>query len=268
MPAITEIISLMRNFASEDMAEAWDNTGLLVGDEDLSVSNVIVALDCTEDCIAQAIQKKAELIITHHPVIFKPVKKVNTSSATGRKIINLIKNGIAVYCSHTNLDITENGTNDTLFNLLRLNDRETLIVENTTIGRAGYTDKEYTLRDFTEFTAQTLKSGTACFVGEEGHIVNKIGLCTGAASGAKYMDAAAASGCDVYLTGDVSYHQAQYAAELGLNLVIAPHFSTEALITEILVRYLTKEAAALSLDVNFFVQENQKDIFNYISREV
>lgn len=264
MPVVSDIISFVHKLAPEESAEPWDNVGLIVGDFNAPVNNVLLSLDCTEDCIRQAVEKKAELIITHHSVIFKALNKINSQTGTGRRLLILIKNGIAVYSAHTNLDIAENGTNDTLFNLLMLKDKEPLTVEGVNIGRIGKLEKKYTLKEFSRHTASVLNSEGISFIGNEDFVVNRIGICTGGASGAKYMDAAAQSGCDVYLTGDVSYHQAQYAADIGLCLINVPHYATEVLVIDTLEKYLTDEAAASMLNVRFYKYENQKDIFNYI----
>jgi len=264
VPKIRDVIALMNKLAPEDTASAWDNSGLIIGDENTEISNCIIALDCTDDTIKQASERNAGLIITHHPIIFGSLRRINASDGFGRRLMKLIQNGCAVYSAHTNLDMAENGTNDALFELLRLNGKERLIVENEHIGRVGFTGQPYGLKAFAKLAASLLNTGGISYAGRDDSPVRKIGLCAGSASGKKYMDAAKAQGCDVYLTGDISYHAAQYAADIGLNLISAPHFAAEVLITDILREYLTAEALTAGLDINFFTQENQQDIFKYL----
>jgi len=262
MAVIKDVIYIMEETAPEGTACLWDNVGLLVGDENRPVKNVIIALDCEEKTIKQAIQKNAELIITHHPVIFKPISRITAQDAVGKRLTELVKNDIAVYSAHTNLDIAKNGTNDTLFDMLNLDIETPLVSEDEVIGRAGFAEKNYALSKFAEYVSYILNADGVCFVGDKNAIVGKIGICAG--SGAKYMDAVAKNGCNTYLTGDVSYSNARYALDLGLNLVVVPHFAAEVLITHALRDYLTKKAGELNLGVKFFTQEGQKDVFTYL----
>ncbi|MDR1688825.1 MAG: Nif3-like dinuclear metal center hexameric protein [Clostridiales bacterium] len=262
---VADIINLMGELAPTENTCDWDNSGLLVGEYNAPVKNVLVALDCTSETVKYAISKKAQLIITHHPVIFRAIKNITDKSANGSRLIELITHGVAVYSAHTNLDAADGGTNDTLFALLNLTEKENLILDNLPLGRIGKPENEpVSLEDFARFTAKALNTGGVSFVGNGEFLVKKIGICTGSASEAKYMDAAKYFGCDTYLTGDVSYHEAQYAADIGLNLVTAPHFATEAVITNVLQKKLNERLKSENLDVKIYVQKNQKDIFNYL----
>ena len=115
-----DIMWLMEDLAPSSYAEEWDNPGLNVGDAEAEVKKILVALDATEAVIDEAIEKGADMIVTHHPLLFHPVKKINYDRPDGRKIIKLIKNGINMFAAHTNLDSAKGGTNDTLARLIGL----------------------------------------------------------------------------------------------------------------------------------------------------
>ncbi|MBZ4656216.1 MAG: putative cyclohydrolase 1 type 2 [Thermoanaerobacter sp.] len=122
------IASMMDKLAPRKLAEEWDNVGLIVGDGSKDVSKVLVALDTTFEVVKEAIEKKVDMIITHHPLIFKPIKNVRTDNPVGSLLIRLIKNDISLYAAHTSFDIAQNGINDILCNVLGIYDREILDV--------------------------------------------------------------------------------------------------------------------------------------------
>ena len=254
---VNDIIESLTDVVCPDLAEEWDNIGLLVGDVNALVSRVIIALDCTRETIEQALDKKAELIITHHPLIFRPIDRVTNQTPTVAILLSLIKNNIALYTAHTNLDNAEGGTNDVLFKVLDLKDKT--VIPGGFLCRVGTPSKTYTLMEFTRFVAEKLSSGGVSFVGDGHAPVKKIGLCAGSGGKQEYMDLVKSNGCDTYLSGDISYHQARYAEGIALNVISAPHFSTEAPVAEALRGYLEKKIT----DVCFYTQENQRDVFNY-----
>src|SRR5689334_11051717 len=118
------IIEALERLAPSSLALEWDNVGLLVGESNRAVNKALIALDATDQVVEEAVTKGADLIITHHPVIFHPVKRVTDQTVLGRRLLKLIKNNISVYSAHTNLDIANGGVNDVLFELLGLRDKE------------------------------------------------------------------------------------------------------------------------------------------------
>ena len=115
---LKEILGFMEETAPSYLAESWDNPGLSTGDPEGEISTILIALDATEPVIDEAIKKGADLIITHHPVLFRPIKTLRTDTPKGRLITKAIKNDIALFSAHTNLDIAKGGTNDTLAKLI------------------------------------------------------------------------------------------------------------------------------------------------------
>lgn len=125
------IAGMMDKLAPRKLAQDWDNVGLIIGNQSKDVSKVLVALDATIDVVEEAINKKADMIITHHPVIFKPIKNIRTDSPLGHILVELIKHDIPLYVAHTNFDITNNGMNDILCNILGIYNEEVLEVTYT-----------------------------------------------------------------------------------------------------------------------------------------
>ena len=228
--------------APPELAEKWDNVGLLVGDRDNECKKILFALDAIDEVIDEAIEQRADMIITHHPIIFKGINGVNTNTALGRRIIKLIKNDIAVYCAHTSLDIAQGGTNDILAQTLGLKNIEGLIPEeNGYLGRIGMLENEMKLGEFTNFVIQALKMPAANVTGNADRIIKKAGLCTGSGADRDFMLAAKMAGCDVYITGDVKYHDAQFAEDIDLCLIDATHYYTESIAMPYVCSFVAKQ---------------------------
>ena len=141
---VNDIYAYLNEFCPFDTACDFDNVGLLVGDKNANVTKAIIALDCTLDAVNQAIETGAELIITHHPIIFSPLKSVTAESTVYR----LIKNNISVISAHTNLDIAYGGVNDCLAATLNLRDVENVVGDDGFSFRKGVLQKEYTPEEF------------------------------------------------------------------------------------------------------------------------
>jgi len=239
-----KIIELLEKKAPLYLAENWDNPGLIIGRRNKEVKKVLVALDVTDAVAKEAAEKKAEMIITHHPLIFGTVKKINDDTSLGKRIMFLIENGISHYAMHTNLDTAFGGTNDTLAEILGLENIEPLTVSNEQngvpngLGRKGELKEETTFGEFAQLVKAKLHLDTITVVGDTKKTVSKVGLCTG--TGMEFFEAAAANGCDTYITADVKFHEAQKAVEQEINLIDATHYGTENIIVQVISGYLRK----------------------------
>ncbi len=241
-----DIVSIMEEYANPALKEDWDNVGLLVGEYSASVNKVLIALDAVEQVVDEAIQIGANMIITHHPIIFKPVKNINDESHLGKKLLKLIKNNICVYCSHTNLDIALGGTNDTLFDRLDLINKETLKKSINDsfeygLGRVGELQKEMTLENFAGFIKEKICANFVNYIGDSTKPIKKVGICTGSSASIDFFMEAKNKGCDVYITGDITYHIAQIALEMDLCLIDATHYYSEDIVTKILENHLKEQ---------------------------
>lgn len=252
------IIDFMEKYAPASLAEEWDNVGLMTGDFNMPVKNILAALDVNDSVIDEAIQKKADMIITHHPFIFGSIKNVNSASAVGRRILKVIKNDIAVFSAHTNLDIAQNGTNDILAGILKLKNisflNESFDGVNA-LGRVGEPDSPSKFIDFAEHVKKLLNMDNLIITGDRNKIIKKVGLCTGQGSGGDYMKRACSLGCDAYITGDLRYHEAQFANDMDLCVIDITHYESEVLIVPVLCDYLNKCAEKYNLDFECFESE-------------
>lgn len=262
-----DIIELMEKLAPRELAEDWDNVGLMVGDFDMPVKKVLLALDIDDDVIDEAISENADLIITHHPFIFGSIKNINSQSIVGKRTIKLIKNDIAVYSAHTNLDIAENGTNGVLADILELENTEILMKSDdgqNGLGRVGELKNEMKFIDFAESLKYKIGLKNLTITGNKDKIVKKIGFCTGQCSGKDYMIAAKNCGCDAYITGDLRYHEAQFANNIDLCVADITHYGSEVLVIPALCDYLNRTAKENCLDFTSIVSKVDGQTLNII----
>ena len=220
-----DIYNFINSFAPFDSAEEWDNTGLLVGAPESPVTRVLVSLDITPGVVAEAYKKGAELIVSHHPVIFEPLKNLEPNSAP----YLLAKNGISAICAHTNLDIAVNGVNDVLARTAGITSELKWFYESgeQPIGRVGMLEKEQLFDEYIYYIKSTLGSNVVRY-SKASLSVKKVAVVGGA--GGDYIRQAKEAGADTFLTGDVKYHEFLLADEFGVNIIDAGHFSTENLI--------------------------------------
>ncbi|MCL2852642.1 MAG: Nif3-like dinuclear metal center hexameric protein [Defluviitaleaceae bacterium] len=242
---VRDIAAALEELAPSVLKEEWDNVGLLVGDHDAEVRKVLVALDAVDGVVDEALSVGADMIVVHHPIIFAPMKSVTTASALGRRVIKLLRHDISVYAAHTNLDSARGGTNDILFEMLGLRERKALMgcegAEIVGMGRVGNLSEAMSLADFAEFLRERLGAPYISYGGCGSREVTRVGLCAGSACESAFLRAARAKGCDVYVTGDVKYHKAQEAEELGLSLVDATHYFSEAIVVPMLREYIGRK---------------------------
>lgn len=329
-------------------AEEWDNVGLHAGDRNKEISRIMVALSPGEDAVNAAVEAGVDMLLTHHPLIFRSMKQINSDTATGRSLLKLIRNDVNLYCAHTNLDIAKDGVNDVLAQALELEQVKPLadithdicykvvvyvpagyeeIVrqamckagagcignysgctfqakgtgtflpgENTNpfigeagrmeyaeeyrletvvpqavlsavirameaahpyeevaydvfrlenggedrgIGRVGQLKEAVSLAEFLDFTASKLSCDHMTYRGDLSRQIKTVALCGG--SGSSYMGAAKKAGADVYVTGDMRYHDAQAADEMDLCVVDAGHLRTERMIVDALAAFARKQ---------------------------
>jgi dinuclear metal center YbgI/SA1388 family protein len=242
---INKIIKELEDNFPRKIGEAWDNIGLLVGDENRKIEKIQIALDVTEDCIEQAIENKVNLLIVHHPIIFSPIKEINNTSVLGRKILKLIENNIAVYVLHTNIDAAKNGLNDYLGKKLGLKDGKVLESnfdedqkekKESGIGRTYKLKEEIDAKIFLEKIKNILNLDKLKVSGELSKKIKKIAIINGA--GASYWRKAKFKGCDILITGDVKYHEALDAKEEGLIIADVGHYESEIFFIELIYEIL------------------------------
>lgn len=367
------IIGLLTDLAPQNYAYNWDNVGIQSGSLNQKTENVLVSLDITKEVLNEAKEKNCNLIISHHPVIFDELDSIHDQTATGRLIIDSIKNDITLYSAHTNLDVAKGGLNDYLADLLDINNLEGLSLkkkknyyklvvfgpekslekirdeilnndagqignysktsfvakgegtfkpekgsnphigeagkmarvnefrfetiikeenlskiinllnkvhpyeevaydvyplennfsdENISLGRIGQLDSSCNLIDYVKKIKEKLSLPYLRYYGNNNSEIKKVALCSG--SGADLISKAKYSGADLYITGDVKYHEAQHAEELGLNLIDAGHYGTEKVVKNLLYSYLSKKVSEKNYNVNIIKSNINTNPWKYI----
>ncbi len=222
----------MEKLAPISLAEDYDNVGLLVGDPMKPASKILVGLELTDKLLSQAIEKKVSLVLVHHPLIFRPLKSIVSSDPVSRRVISLIENGIGCYAAHTNLDAADGGLNDYVMKLLGIQQIEG---PNEGIVRYGRV-KEMDFLDFVSIIKERLHLDVARYVGDPKKRIEKIGLCTG--SGMSLFREALSEKVDVFITGDIKYHEAMMALDEEVCLIDATHFASEIVVKHLLYDFL------------------------------
>ncbi|MBQ2613764.1 MAG: Nif3-like dinuclear metal center hexameric protein [Clostridia bacterium] len=254
MLKVRDIIKELERLAPPSLAEPWDNVGLMVGDPEQRVTTVFVCLDVTSENVREAIDCGADLILSHHPLIFSPLKRVVEQDITGKIVRDLIRNEISVYSAHTNLDHADGGMNDILAKRLGLGAVRRFTQDEATdstgkpldnIGRVGDLAMPMRMEDFVEFVEHALSCRNIRWAGKPDDAIHTVALCSGAGGDGIYT--AFHAGADVYLTADIKHHEAQLATELGLNLVDAGHFETENTICSFMTEFLESRFAELNV---------------------
>lgn len=244
-----EIISLLEKQSSEGFACGWDNVGLLVGDFEQEVHKIYIALDATEETIAEAAKEKADLLLTHHPLIFKGLKKVNTQDFTGRRVFRLIRNNISCYAMHTNFDVK--GMAELAAGKMMLTDCQVLDVTcqseegSEGIGRVGLLPEEMTVTDCIERVKQAFAVDTVKVFGNLQKRVKRVAICPG--SGKSVITCALQANAEVLITGDIDHHEGIDAAEQGLAVIDAGHYGVEKLFIPYMVSYLQERVGKVDV---------------------
>ncbi len=224
----------------------FDNSGFLVGRGDRTVTKILVALDITGFVIEEAARLGAELIVAHHPIIFRPIKALTDSDLTGGNVLAMAEKGIAAICAHTNLDAAQGGVNCALARALELTNIDQLHLDGVDeqgreygIGRVGLAHTSgLSAEEYAEFVKAKLGTSSVRFV-DSGKPVTKVAV--GGGSCADMMVDALAKGCDTFVTADVKYNFYLEAKQLGINLMDAGHYATENVVCIPMVDYLKKQ---------------------------
>lgn len=260
---IQQIYETMNQFYPFSTQMSFDNAGFLVGDGNQEVEHILIALDITSEVIEEAISKQCELIITHHPIIFTPLKSLVAQNPTEKMIIQLIKHNIAVISAHTNLDRSREGVNYHLAQRLGLKNGTFLIEEGTDsnghpygLGWVGDVEPT-TAQDFAKFVSETLQC--QCLRLEDAdRIVERVAV--GGGSCGSMIPDVAKQGCDTFVTGDLKYDQFLDARERGLNLIDGGHFPTEQVICEPLAQKLKKHFEEEGFSTKISLSEIHKEV--------
>ena len=263
MTKVIDIAKEIEEFAPKFLKEDYDNVGLMVGDEHKEVKKVLLSLDCTNEVIKEAINFKCDLIITHHPLLFKRPKNIIKGDLLGDKVIALIKEDIALYSCHTNLDSAKDGINETIVNMLGFNSNQ-IIEPNESgnykdggIGRLVRLEKEISLCDIIDLVKKNLNIKNMRIV-KGSEKVKVLAIING--SGQDFFYKAKSLGADCIITGDTTYHFASDFKEMKISIIDAGHFSTEYLVFLKTLEFLKEKFK----DVEFIASEKCKDPYEFV----
>ncbi|MGN0108093.1 MAG: Nif3-like dinuclear metal center hexameric protein [Hominilimicola sp.] len=253
-----KIIEIIENICPERLAYPWDNVGLLCGDGEKEVKKVFVTLDTNINTVKESVEKGADMIVSHHPILLGGIKRIDYSTSTGYMIKLLIENNIPLFAAHTNMDTAKGGINDRLAQMFSLTDVKILDRhtddETAGLGRYGKLHNSIKFRDFAEMCGKILNTPVRA-AGDFDKDIITVAVASGSCS--EVIPLAKAKGADVIVTADMKYHNMIDMTELGICVIDAGHYPTEICVMDIFADILK------NTDVEIIKSEN-KDIFKFI----
>lgn len=233
MKTVKEIFEKLCEIAPLELQLEYDNAGFLIGRSDAPVKKALLSLDVTAEVVEEAITRGAQLIVSHHPVVWDAMRSVTDRVPGNGKLLRLLENGIAVISMHTNLDMAKGGVNDVLISLLGAKNEG--VFDEEGCGRKGSLEKPMPLVDFLSICKEKLNSRGLRYH-DAGRPVEHIAVLGG--SGGSNLIGAWQAGCDTFVTADVKYSVFLQARELGINLIDGDHFCTENPVVPVLAEKL------------------------------
>lgn len=249
---LREIIARLHDHAPLALAEPWDNAGLLVGDLDRETASILIGLDPTISLAEEAIALGADTIITHHPLIFKPLAAIDTADPTGRFIELALSHRISVIACHTNLDSAAGGVSDALARAIGLDHLQPLAPGPAAdpavgLGRIGRFAAAVPAADFLRRLGDALQLPALSIVGRLPQTIATVALCGG--SGSDLAAIARARGADLYLTAEIKHHIARWAEDCGFCLIEGTHYGTERHAVALLADLLQAENSSRNWNI-------------------
>lgn len=232
MMKLNQWVKQLEDIAPIELAMDYDNVGLLIGTEK-EITKVLVALDLSVPVAEEAISKKVDLVLTHHPVFFHPIKRILPNDPETAAAYKLIQNGIGMYAAHTNLDACNGGVNDVLAQMFNLQKVSQLREDG--IGRMGFLMNPVKFSELIN-KCNHLFQTKVCYHGDFNQIIYKVCVIGGA--GGDLVSDAVKNNCDVFITGEMRHHEAMQASFYGINIIVAGHYQTEVVILKNLISRL------------------------------
>ncbi|WP_373499065.1 Nif3-like dinuclear metal center hexameric protein [Desulfococcus sp.] len=260
---VADLIGIMDQIAPPALSEEWDNVGLQVGRKDWPVKKIWVSLDPTPAVVAAACETGVDLLITHHPLWLKPPKTIDFETPPGKIVHQSALHQLSIFSAHTNLDSVTDGINDVLAARMQLTGLVPLAASSRAagegIGRVGTLTRPTTLASLVQAIRETSGATALRYSGDPDMAVRRVAVCSG--SGSSLMGAFFASGADVYISGDLRYHDARDAEAAGRGLIDMGHFASEHIIVGILAERLRVILKKMSLPVLVAECPLEKDPF-------
>ena len=263
MSKVIDISKRIEKMAPVFLKEDYDNVGIMVGDPQQEVKKVLLALDCTNEVLAESVENNCDMIIAHHPLLFRRPKSIVKGDLLGDKVIKLIKEDITLYACHTNLDSARNGINETIVKMIGFESDEIIEPHDKNdnkdcgIGRIIRLNKSITLNDVIQKVKNNLNI-KELRVAKGRDEIKTIAVING--SGQDFFDAAKRLGADCIITGDTTYHFVSDYKEMGINIIDAGHFGTEFTVFIKTLEFLKEEFT----DVEFINSTKSKDPYEFL----
>jgi GTP cyclohydrolase I len=262
-PTLSDIQQLADRMFPFEYVESWDNSGIQVGDPSRSINAIAFSLNASIDAVGFAVENCCDLLVSHHPLLMKPIKKVLASDITGRTIFAAVRSGVDILSLHTNLDAAEGGLNDYLANALDLLDIR--MPNNARCSRLGRLAEPETLSDLAHKLCRIFNLDSVRVVGRVDRSVASVFLVSG--SGMGYLEDAISAKADVLITGDVRYHGALDSGESNICVIDAGHFGLEKFAIKLIQEKFEAEFSRLGWKIRLCPFEGEKDPFTYIRFE-
>jgi dinuclear metal center YbgI/SA1388 family protein len=255
MPTIQQVADILESFAPSELAESWDNVGLLVGAHDWSADKVMTCLTLTPTTVAEAVEQGANLVITHHPLPFHALKTITNETTVGRLLLQLIAAGLGVYSPHTAFDSTRAGINQHLAIGLGLQEISPLVPfmlnqdpktkAEIGTGRTGWIGGPLTLIEMADRVKIFLDLDSVQLVGTDDLPVHRVAIVCG--SGGSLLPQAISDKCDCFITGETTFHTCLEAEASGVGLILPGHFASERFALVALADYLNEQLPGIEV---------------------
>ena len=248
MPTLAHVTAALEQIAPLRLAADWDSVGLLVGSSRPQIVRVMTCLSLTPEVVGEAVREQADMVVTHHPLPFRPVPRITAETSTGRVLLELIHAGIAVWSSHTAWDSAAGGINDQLAALIGL-DRVVPIEPDAIhpragFGRAGTAPAGWSVAQLSRHIAGQLGAKGVQFVGDGDREAGRVGIVCG--SGGESLATVRQAGCTTLLTGEIKLHQALEARAADVAVIAVGHHASERFAMEVLAGRLLEAVPGLA----------------------
>ena len=251
---VRDIIKVIEDFAPLSIQESWDNSGLCVGSPDDEVTSVLLALDCTPDLVDEAVACGADMIVTHHPLIFSGLKKISPDNMIGEAVIKAIKAGICIYAAHTNADKVLEGVSGAMAARLGLRNVEVLDMDGdgTGLGAVGDLPEPMAAEQAVALVKEKFALKVIKASKPSDGLISRVAVCGG--SGGSLIGAARKAGAQLYVSGDISYHN--FFTQDGFMIMDIGHYESEIEIVDILFSLIRKKFPTFAVRITQNINSN------------
>ncbi len=264
---VADVLALVEEIAPPELAEEWDNVGLLLGDPETEVRGIMVSLDPSSMVLSEACESGCNLLVSHHPVIFRPLSSLRRDRGLGRLYFDAVRADVSMIACHTNLDRVSGGVNDALaaaLGLVRVRPLEPDASDpGIGMGRIGDLAAPLASGEFVARLAEVCNCRTLAVAGDLPATISRVGLCGG--SGSDLAERARDQGAEVFISGEIKLSVGRWAEEEGFCLIDAGHFNTENPVVEVLATRIEEGLKKMAARVPVYIAHRQQSPFRFIT---